>query len=558
MVAQIMATRSQTQFVLSKPVTMHSLVDFTPRSTCLSRLARDIACLMSLQLALEARRSHPPVGRASSSCRRANLDGEFLALDDGAGQQPLHSESGLGLGIPNDKQLRHWEHQIHALVVVLISMELVTASALHQEVAKLQGYADWGYYDKWAAALAKVLLKAGLIKLRDFDRALGGPPQDCKPFKVGDKVWIRHTVCGDPTSQWRRPYLPIPGSTSGLQGTVESRLGQRSDDSFFALRAELGLEVASMQDMYLVQFDLESVLKGNALSGADLPQKVVTVEVFESWLTCMEPEPPSPASRAPHSSVKAPKRRQLRQSLKTLAQDMHDFRARHQGSQGEHETHEPHGSHVHLPRSLVEQAAVEKEGKESPGQRVTEALLQLLTAGNIIVMSAVSRAMEVIDSVGVRPLGPRIVARAWVDPGFRQLLLEDAHAAIRTLGYEATNSTSAVTVKVVESTPMVHNLVVCTLCSCYPVTLLGLSPAWYKSREYREQAVRRPRELLKESFGLDVPEEVDLRVHDSNSELRYIVLPLRPAGTEGWAEDELASLVTRDAMIGVAMPEVAV
>ena len=200
---------------------------------------------------------------------------------------------------------------------------------------------------------------------------------------------------------------------------------------------------------------------------------------------------------------------------------------------------------------------MEKEGREAPGQRVTEALLQVLIFRGILAMSAVSRAMEVIDSLGVHPVGPWIVARAWCDTSFKSLLLEDAHAAIELLGHEATSSTSTVKIKVVESTPWVHNLVVCTLCSCYPVTLLGLSPAWYKSREYREQAVQRPRELLRESFGLEIPQSVELRVHDSNSELRYIVLPQRPVGTEGWSEERLASVVTRDAMIGVALPDVA-
>jgi nitrile hydratase len=133
--------------------------------------------------------------------------------------------------------------------------------------------------------------------------------------------------------------------------------------------------------------------------------------------------------------------------------------------------------------------------------------------------------------------------------------LEDANAAIQALDEANSANSNHVKVKVVESTEKVHNLVVCTLCSCYPVSLLGLSPSWYKSREYRIQAVERPKELLKESFGLEIPSDVDVQVHDSNSELRHVVLPRRPAATEGWSEEELIALVTRDTMIGVAIPE---
>lgn len=274
--------------------------------------------------------------------------------------------------------------------------------------------------------------------------------------------------------------------------------------------------------------------------------------------------PPGPSRSSPKAveavkAVKAPKRRSLKQSLKTLVQDMHDSTS---GARKHHSDHTDHGNHGHehgddgnghhhLPRWQVEQAAVEKEGFEVPGQRLTEALLEILTE-KIIAKTAVARAIEVIESLGVQPLGPIVVVNAWLDEDFKQRLLEDANAAIQSLNLDA----SHVKVKVVESTETVHNLVVCTLCSCYPVSLLGLSPSWYKSRDYRIQAVERPRELLKESFGLEIPSDVEIRVHDSNADLRHLVLPKRPAGTEGWLSEDLLSLVTRDTMIGVAVPEV--
>ena len=143
--------------------------------------------------------------------------------------------------------------------------------------------------------------------------------------------------------------------------------------------------------------------------------------------------------------------------------------------------------------------------------------------------------------------GARVVARAWSDPAYKQRLLSDASAAIAEFGFSGRQGEDMV---VLENTPTVHNLVVCTLCSCYPWPVLGLPPVWYKSAPYRSRAVLDPRGVLRE-FGLDLPAEVEVRVWDSTAELRYLVLPMRPAGTEGWSEEQLADLVTRDAMIGV-------
>jgi len=146
--------------------------------------------------------------------------------------------------------------------------------------------------------------------------------------------------------------------------------------------------------------------------------------------------------------------------------------------------------------------------------------------------------------------GAKVVARAWTDPGYRARLLDDSTAAIAELGFvgiEAAHMT------VVENTPRVHNVVVCTLCSCYPWAVLGLPPAWYKSPAYRSRVVREPRTLLAE-MGLQIPADVEIRVWDSSAEVRYLVLPERPPGTESWNEEQLAAIVTRDAMIGTARP----
>jgi nitrile hydratase len=146
--------------------------------------------------------------------------------------------------------------------------------------------------------------------------------------------------------------------------------------------------------------------------------------------------------------------------------------------------------------------------------------------------------------------GAKVVARAWVDEGFRKRLLENGTAACEELGLDV----PALKLLAVENTAQVHNAIVCTLCSCYPRMLLGIPPEWYKSRAYRSRMVREPRAVLAE-FGLNIPESTQLRVHDSTADMRYIVLPMRPAGTDGWSEERLAALVNRDCMIGVAVPK---
>ena len=178
----------------------------------------------------------------------------------------------------------------------------------------------------------------------------------------------------------------------------------------------------------------------------------------------------------------------------------------------------------------------------------TKALESLLTEKGLVDPAAIDAWVEAYEKkIGPRR-GAQVVARAWVDPNFKARLLRDATGAIETLGFLGREAQHIV---VVENTPAIHNLVVCTLCSCYPWGLLGLPPRWYKAAPYRARAVIDPRGVLAE-FGLALGDEVEVRVWDSTAELRYLVLPERPGGTEHLSEAELAALVTRDAMIGVA------
>jgi nitrile hydratase subunit alpha len=181
-----------------------------------------------------------------------------------------------------------------------------------------------------------------------------------------------------------------------------------------------------------------------------------------------------------------------------------------------------------------------------------QALEALLTERGLVSTDAIDAVVELYEHDIGPQNGARVVARAWVQGSYRERLLTDAAAAIGELGFGGAEGENMV---VVENTPRVHNMIVCTLCSCYPWPVLGLPPTWYKSPPYRARAVSEPRAVLRE-FGLELPEDVEIRVWDSSADLRYIVLPMRPEGTEGLGEDELAALVSRDCMIGVAVPRV--
>ena len=180
-----------------------------------------------------------------------------------------------------------------------------------------------------------------------------------------------------------------------------------------------------------------------------------------------------------------------------------------------------------------------------------KALETLLTEKGLLDPAAIDALVETYETkIGPRN-GAKVVARAWTDPDYKQRLLENGSAAIAELGFSGVQGEDMV---VVENTDDVHNLVTCTLCSCYPWPTLGLPPIWFKSAPYRARSVIDPRGVLEE-FGVELSDDIEVRVWDSSAELRYLVLPQRPAGTEGLSEDELAALVTRDSMIGTALVE---
>tara|TARA_B100000745_G_scaffold118973_1_gene76903 strand:+ start:675 stop:1319 length:645 start_codon:yes stop_codon:yes gene_type:complete len=203
----------------------------------------------------------------------------------------------------------------------------------------------------------------------------------------------------------------------------------------------------------------------------------------------------------------------------------------------QHDDHKPH-------------PGIGEDSGPSEYELRAKAMEDLLVAKGICTREEVQREVDLMDARSPSD-GAKIVARAWVDSDYKAMLLADAHTAINELGFHLPDTTPQLAV--VENTDTVHHLVVCTLCSCYPRMLLGRPPDWYKSLSYRSRAVVEPRAVMQE-FGLEIGEDVEVRILDSTADLRYLVLPKRPDGTENMTETELAGLVTRDSMIGVTTP----
>lgn len=180
---------------------------------------------------------------------------------------------------------------------------------------------------------------------------------------------------------------------------------------------------------------------------------------------------------------------------------------------------------------------------------MAQAVEELLIEKGVFTADQMRAQIESVDSRSPS-MGAQVIARAWTDPEFKARLLEDVNAATDELGIDAGH----IPIRAVENTDDVHNVIVCTLCSCYPRLLIGLPPDWYKSRAYRSRTIKEPRTVLSE-FGTELPEDIEVRVHDSTADLRYMVLPQRPDGTDGWDEEALQNLVTRDSMIGVSLPK---
>ena len=215
------------------------------------------------------------------------------------------------------------------------------------------------------------------------------------------------------------------------------------------------------------------------------------------------------------------------------------------GHDHDDDDHDHGHGHAHAPPQKDHDA-----GTAGPYEVLEEAIRSLLVDKGVLTAKEIAAQVDLMDSRSPA-MGAKVIARAWTKPAFKKRLLADTRAALAELGIDIGTLADYVTV---ENTARVHNVIVCTLCSCYPKLLLGIPPAWYKSLAYRSRTVLDPRGVLAE-FGVELPAGTEVRVHDSTADLRYIVLPMRPKGTQGWSERRLAGLITRDCMIGTAFPK---
>ena len=222
-----------------------------------------------------------------------------------------------------------------------------------------------------------------------------------------------------------------------------------------------------------------------------------------------------------------------------MSKHTHDYYARKKQDHGHDHDHGDHAP-----------GEERDEGPPSDYEIMSRAMQELLEEKGVITAEQVRRRMELFEEE-LPYRGSRVVAHAWADPEFRKRLLADGKAAVAEFGIDM----EADRLIAVENTPDAHNVIVCTLCSCYPRSLLGMPPTWYKSTNYRSRVVFEPRAVLKE-FGTVLPDHVTVRVHDSNADMRYVVIPMRPQGTEGWSEERLAEILTRDTLVGVTVPRV--
>ena len=440
------------------------------------------------------------------------------------------AESSLGelaLMVASEKaggeaRMAMWEQHVDGLCVAAMRKGVMPVDELRRRIEGLEGEAQehLSYYAKWACALVSSLLDKGRLQQRDVVGALGlgQVEQRPEPFAANAAVVVRTF---DFATAWRKPHLRTPGYIFGARGVVEALVGSfdNPEAKAFADAAQTPANAVPKARLYRVRFKLKDIYTPTDHAN---PEDTVTAEVYEMWLA---------ADDGDRSHDDPPPKRARTQAL----------------------PHAHSHSHEHLPRAEVEKSAVETEGEEKPGQHLAEAVVRLaVEKAKLATWDELRASIQRLEAAGRDDLGQRIVARAWTDPDFKQRLLADAPSAIKdAFGRETSNDTAPTQLIVVANEPTVRHLVVCTLCSCYPRTVLGPSPSWYKSRHYRSMAVREPRKLLA-IFGTAPDASTRVEVHDATADCRWFVLPERPAGTEGMDEASLRLLVSRDSMIGVA------
>jgi len=365
-----------------------------------------------------------------------------------------------------------------------------------------------------------VLLDQGAITQEELDRKLGLEEKVHETFKPGDRVYVRHE---NYATRWRKPHLRTPGYIFTKSGVIERVCGDFSNPETCAFRID-----KTPCPLYRVRFFQKDIWEDYPGSAND----TIDIEITHYWLTRED------QSIKPDNSKKDVISTPHSHSHK----DEHGHEHEHQHDEHGHGHEHPH---PHDERLKSEQKAIDQEGEESPFQYLAKKLIELILEKNILTPQEITQRIELLDRLETEPVGQTIVAHAWTDPNFKKVLLHNPAEAGDLIGVKIPPILIAV-----ENTEEIHNVVVCTLCSCYPRQVLGRPPDWYKSRAYRSRTVYEPRKVLTE-FGTVIPDHVTIRVHDSTADMRYLVIPKRPEGTEGFSLEQLMKLITRDSMIGV-------
>ena len=408
-----------------------------------------------------------------------------------------------------------WEMEVEGAVFALFFRGLLTLKDLsefrmYQEGQPKEVEKGVRYYESWCYAIVQYSLNHNHFTQEELDKELGKDldeeTADLKRLPVGTKVLVK----GENTrTRWRRPHLRTPGYIFGAKGEIA---GSSGDWTLPELFAHGGKDITV--PVYRVKFRQKDIW---ALYHGEEKDDIM-VEVSHPWLTVLKEgeEPSEENSFYPQNPPNIDEKKDP-------------------AKKKEHE------DHVHEDRGIVEQNAVNLEGEETPFKILGQAYVRLLIAKGVVTKEDIRNAIDFMDSLSTCMNGKRIVARAWNKPSFLEALVQDANKAI-TEEFDESLALNGTDLSVLANTPEVHNVVVCTLCSCYPMTLLGRSPAWYRNRSYRSRVVKEPRKVLAE-FGTEIPSEKRVCVLDSTSEMRYMIIPERPADTEGMTEEELQTLV---------------
>ena len=413
-----------------------------------------------------------------------------------------------------------WEMQVHAVLVVLTRKGLMSTDELRRAMENLPGHCDMTYYHRWAAGMMAVSVERATFSLQDIELCQGRLAETAlePQYRVGDTVRVKRE---EARVRWRKPHLRTPGYLFGSLGIVERILGNFPNPEYEAFKFG-GNTTRDQQPLYLVSFTQGDLWE--PLSSESHRNDKVTAEIYQPWL-----------EKAGEGDTAKEKNVVVAKSGQSQVLD--------------------HGDHVHDDRYDTEVESIRREmtAEDPLGQRMGETLLQVLLSNNILDILEINGVIEKLDNAGKMLGGHRLVVKAWTDESFKRRLLQDGNSAAEEIGIVARNANAPTKFLVVENTEAEHHLIVCTLCSCYPSAVLGMAPAWYKSRSYRARGIREPRKVLRE-FGCQVGEEQTVIVHDSTADCRYMVLPRRPENTQDWSEEQLMNLISRDALIGVAVP----